>query len=195
MRYSLLRYYWCLVGLLACTYLGAQIHVINPSMEDTPSDATVPQGWSPCAFLTTPDILPGYWGVYLDPFEGDTYVGIITRENGTVESFGQRLSEPLTEGMCYEFNLQLAHSKVYAGYGQPIKIKIYIADELCGTKQVIYTSPFVAHEEWKQYDIQFTPKQTSQYIMIEAFYKEGSFSHKGNILIDALSSIHRCNRA
>lgn len=174
---------------------SAQITMINPGMEDTPSDATVPQGWSPCAWLTTPDILPGYWGVYTEPHEGDTYAGIITRENGSFESFGQRLSEPLQKEICYQMSLQLAHSKVYAGYGRPIKLRISISDELCGATEVIYISPLISHEDWSTYTFTFTPKKNAQYIMLEAFHKDGSFSYKGNILIDGISAIFPCLKA
>lgn len=173
----------------------SQITVINPSMEDTPSDATVPQGWSPCAWMTTPDILPGYWGVYNEPQEGDTYAGIITRENGTYESFGQRLSAPLSPEVCYQMNIHLAHSKIYAGYGNPIKLRVSISDELCGETQVIYTSPFIDHEDWRSYTFTFTPSKKAQYIMLEAYYEDGKFSHKGNILLDALSGIFPCLKA
>lgn len=188
-------YLLALIFIAICHIGQAQIGLLNPSMEDTPSDATVPQGWSACAALTTPDILPGYWGVYQDAQEGDTYVGIITRENGSYESFGQRLSAPLLEGSCYQFNLWLAHASVYAGHGKPIKLQIYISDDLCGEDQLIWQSPLIEHEEWKSYSIQFTPMKKAQYIILKAFIKDGKFSHKGNILIDNMSRITRCNRA
>ena len=172
-----------------------QITLINPGLEDTPSDATVPQGWSACEWLTTPDILPGYWGVYTEPYEGDTYAGIITRENSTFESFGQRLSAPLMADTCYQMSIQLAHSNVYAGYGKPIRLRVSISDELCDESQVIYTSPLVDHEDWRPYRFSFRPLKKSQYIMIKAYYSDKKYSHKGNILIDAISSITNCLRA
>ncbi|MCB0682774.1 MAG: hypothetical protein KDC32_18010, partial [Saprospiraceae bacterium] len=49
----------------------AQIPFQNPSFEgDEPQDATVPAGWFPCKEGTTPDILPGVWGVHTEPAEG-----------------------------------------------------------------------------------------------------------------------------
>lgn len=173
----------------------AQITVINPGFEDTPSDATVPQGWSACAWLTTPDILPGYWGVYNEPDEGDTYAGIITRENGTFESFGQRLSAPVLPETCYQMSIKLAHSMVYAGYGRPIKLRVWLSNELCGESQLIFTSPLIDHEEWKTYTIPFTPTKKGQYIMFEAYIKDGKFNHKGNVLMDNMSSIIACLKA
>ena len=73
-----------LVGLPAWFQAGAQhITILNSSFEGEPADATVPQGWMACQEGTTPDILPGYWGVYTYPANGDTYLGLITRGNGT----------------------------------------------------------------------------------------------------------------
>lgn len=172
----------------------AQITVQNPSFEDEPSDATVPQGWHACQPLTTPDILPGYWGVYDEPNEGETYVGIITRENGTFESFGQRLSAPVGKNECHNFTIDLAHSFIYAGYSNPIKLRIYLGNTKCDREQLIFESPLITHAEWKTYEVEFRPKEAYQYIIIEAFIKEGNFSHKGNILIDHLSSIVFCSR-
>lgn len=191
MKTVIILYSICLTAAM----MTAQSTVINPSFEDIPSDATVPQGWSACAWLTTPDILPGYWGVYMEPYEGETYVGIITRDNGTYESFGQRLSAPLVANECYEFSIKLSHSKIYAGYGNPISLKISIADELCGESQVIYISPRIQHEGWQEYKIEFMPENNAQYIMLTAYYKDGSFSYKGNIMMDNMSSIVKCNRA
>ena len=89
--------------------------------------------------------------------------------------------------ICYQMSIMLAHSKVYAGYGKPIKLRIWISDELCGDAQLVYTSPLIDHEEWRSYMITFTPKKKSQYIMFEAYIQEGDFSHKGNIMMDAMS--------
>ena len=183
-----------ILTIMHISLLG-QITLINPGLEDTPSDATVPQGWSACEWMTTPDILPGYWGVYSEAYEGDTYAGIITRENGTFESFGQRLSGMLKTDTCYQMSLQLAHSKVYAGYGKPIRLRISIGNELCDKNEVIFTSPSIEHEDWRVYRFSFTPTHESHYIIFEAFYKDDKYSHKGNILIDAISTIDHCLRA
>jgi len=172
-----------------------QLSVINPSFEDTPSDATVPHGWQACDDLTTPDILPGYWGVYIEPSEGDTYVGIITRENSTYEQFGQRLSGSMEAGSCYQFAIDLAHSDIYAGYKQPIKLQVFVGDDKCSTDQLVYTSPLIKDEDWETHVITFTAKGNYSYVMLRAHIKDGKFSHKGNILIDNLTSLTNCNKA
>jgi hypothetical protein len=170
------------------------IEIANPSFEGEPADATVPQGWMPCKEGTTPDILPGYWGVYNPPADGDTYLGLITRQNNTWESIGQRLPESLKKSNCYTMSLDLAHSDTYSGYNGPIKLRIWISTAKCGKDQLIYESPLIAHTDWKTYKIKFTPDADYWYIHFEAFHREEEFSYKGNILIDRISAIHGCDR-
>jgi hypothetical protein len=182
--------------LVGFSFLGnAQITVTNPSFEDEPSDATTPQGWSPCDEMTTPDIFPGFWGVYNEPSHGETYVGIITRENGTFESFGQRLSNTIDKNMCYSSKIDLAHSNIYSGYNQTIKLRIYLGTDQCSKDQLIFESPSINHMNWKTFDFKFYPDKNYEYIILEAFYQEDTFSHKGNILIDNLRPIFRCGNA
>ena len=184
------------IALIFVTHICyAQITVINPSFEDKPADATTPQGWSPCDELTTPDILPGFWGVYNEPSHGDTYVGIITRENGTFESFGQRLSQSVKPKLCYKTSIDLAHSVIYSGYNKPIKLRIYLGSSKCDKEQLIFESKDVKKMNWETYPFSFYPEKEYQYIILEAFYKEGPFSHKGNILMDNLRPIERCGNA
>lgn len=173
----------------------AQTTVKNPSFEDMPSDATVPHHWHACDDMTTPDILPGYWGVYLEPSDGDTYVGIITRQNATYEQFGQRLSAPLEKGQCYEFTVDLAHSDVYAGYKKPIKLQVYLGDSKCNTDQLVFTSPLIKDKAWQTHKISFKAKSSHQYIILKAHISDRKVSHMGNILIDNMTTIRKCNQA
>lgn len=180
--------------LCVASFCVAQITVINPSFEDEPADATTPQGWSPCDELTTPDIFPGFWGVYNEPSHGETYVGIITRENGTFESFGQRLSGTLKAKTCYFTEIDLAHSIIYSGYNKPIKLRIFLGKNKCSKDQLIFESPAINHMKWKTFKFDLIPEQDYDYIILEAYYIDGPFSHKGNILIDNLRPFLRCGR-
>ena len=167
----------------------------NPSFEDEPADAMVPMGWFACAQGTTPDILPGFWGVYDDPFEGDSFVGLITRENGTYESIGQRLPNSLSANACYSLNISLSHSAIYAGYDNSIRLRIWGSENKCDKQFLIYESKLIEKLEWQQFKIEFAPDIDLNYIKLEAFISEKKFSHKGNILIDNISPIIKCKRA
>lgn len=175
--------------------MSSQVHLKNSSFEGKPQDATVPVGWLACEPGSTPDILPGVWGVYQEPAHGTSYVGLITREDGTWESIGQRLETPLEKGQCYRFHLFLSTAKTYAGYGQPIKLRIWGGGEKCAKQQLLWESPLVTHRYWVQYTVEFSTLLAVRYIILEAFHQEGVFSYKGNVLIDQISAIVKCIRA
>lgn len=171
-----------------------QIHLNNPSFEDDPADATVPHAWFACADGSTPDILPGFWGVYDEANDGETYVGLITRENSTYESIGQRLNQSLSKKYCYEMSLDLAKADNYTGYSKALKLRIWISTTKCEKEQLIFESDPIKKAEWETFKLQFVPEIDAKYIKIEAFIKEGSFNHKGNILIDNITPIISCER-
>ncbi len=177
------------------TSLYGQIFIKNPSFEDSPADATIPKQWKGCASGTTPDILPGFWGVYEEAAHGNTYVGLITREDGSYESIGQKLSSKMQVGACYQFSLKLAFSEMYAGYNDPIKLRVWLGDTMCSKGEKIFESPFIKSETWKTFQIKCMPKKEYQYIIFEAFYKDGKETRKGNILLDDISTIKACIKA
>jgi len=179
---------------LSANVATAQNILQNSSFEDEPADATMPMGWFACQDATTPDILPGYWGVYTEASEGDTYVGLITRGNGTFESIGQRLPERLEKDACYEFELDLAHSDNYSGYSKPVKLRVWLGDKKCRRDQMVFESETITNDEWDTFKIEFTSESNSKYIFLEAYYQYENFDHKGNILIDNITPIVFCSR-
>lgn len=189
-----INYSLILIGMCISSQIMGQIHLNNPSFEDTPSDATTPMGWFECQEYTTPDIMPGYWGVYNEAAEGETFVGMITRDNGTYESIGQRTSKTMKQGICHTFRIDLSHSKSYSGFNKPIKLRIWVGDKKCGTHQLVFESPFIEKIDWETFKVEFLPEKDARYILLEAFYKEGWFKRKGNILIDNMSAIRVCSR-
>ncbi len=175
------------------SFLIAQIRLENASFEGEPQDATVPIGWIPCEIGTTPDILPGPWGVYQEASDGETFMGLISRADGTFESVGQRLSQSLEKGECYSLNMDLAKSNTYTGYNNSLKIRIWGSFNRCQKAELLYESPLVGHTDWENYSFSFMPKFNYHYIIIEAYAPKNK-SAKGNILIDNLSLIVPCKR-
>ncbi len=186
-----MKWFGSIFFVLLFSSVQGQCILENPSFEDTPSDAMVPHGWMMCNPATTPDILPGFWGVNQRPSEGRTYVGLITRGNGTFESIGQRIHPELLPSECYRFTLDLAYSPLYAGYNTPIHLRVYISETKCKEGELIFDSGPVKNTSWKRKEIKFTPKLKSKYIRIEAYSTKPA---QGNILIDRISPITICNR-
>jgi hypothetical protein len=172
-----------------------QIVLDNASFEGKSADATMPAGWFAASEGTTPDILPGYWGVYNEPRKGETYIGLITRADGSFESIQQRVYEAFAKGTCYEMSMSLAHSDNYAGYNHKLRLRIWLSDKKSKRQQLIYISEFIESEEWLPIDFEFIPEKDHHYIILEAFISDKKINYEGNILIDDISPIRKCKRA
>lgn len=182
--------------LLTNSYeIEAQCAISNASFEGEPSDATMPSGWYSESYGTTPDILPGFWGVYTEASEGDTYIGLITRSDGSFESVGQRLEKTLMKNNCYAFTLDLAYSDNYSGFNKPLHLRIWISDTKGKRQYLVYKSEKITDLNWKTHLVKFKPEQDCNYMILEAFINEKPTNYKGNILIDNISFVSNCNRA
>lgn len=152
--------------------------------------------WSAWGTGSTPDIQPGQWGVDLTPRQGDTYLGLINREDGTREGVFQKLQIPLEAGQCYYLTIALARARDYAGFELPLSLQV---KGIAPGGQVpfrLVRSPLVTHLHWQIYTLEFIPEQPVETLILEAAPGPGVMIHyRGNLLIDAMSGIGRCIRA
>lgn len=180
------------------------ITLSNPSFEDLPRHSRPPVAWTDCGFMgeTPPDIQPNAtFKVTRQAKDGDTYLGMVVRENDTWEAVGQRLSEPMKTGNCYEFSIYLAKSEMYVSltredldkkvnYITPAKLRIYGGYEYCDKDFLLGETEEIANTTWIRYDFKFEPLGDYSHIILEAFYKTPTlFPYNGNILIDHASPI------
>lgn len=91
------------------------IKLNNPSFEGIPGNSHPPKGWVDCGFPgeTSVDIQPGQFRVDKKPFHGNTYLGMVVRDNNTWESVAQELSNPLKKGMSYRIKIHLRKPATY----------------------------------------------------------------------------------
>ncbi len=178
--------------ILSTQLIGQRLN--NASMEGEPLDATMPDGWHACQDGTTPDIMPGPWGVEEEPYDGYSYVGLITRPNGTWEAIGQRFSIPLKANSCYDMSIVAAHADTYAGYNSSGRMRVWLGKTKCDYNQLILDVKQLMHLDWKNYPIRFTTEEEMHYIIIESYHPAGERASSGNILIDRISMPVSCNR-
>lgn len=171
------------------------IYLNNPSFEEDPEEALLPSGWNRCSERSTPDILPGPFGVELEAVDGETFVGLITRADGSHEHILQRLHPRLKKKECYTTSIYLAHSKTYAGYRKPIHLRVWLGNRKCKQAQLIFESPLIKSNSWEKYNLEFTPNKNYKYLYLEAWYENGGTGRKGNILLDGIQPIRICPRA
>lgn len=175
----------------------------NASFEGQPRHSQTPSEWIDCGFPgeSEPDVQPsGEFGVTMLPFDGDTYLGMVVRDNSTWERVSQRLSKPMAQGNCYEFSIYLAKSSQYISqsrtavvtinYFTPTKLRIYGGFSPCHRQQLLAESEPVKNDNWKRFTFTFAPEDNYTFITFEAFYKTPNlFPYNGNILLDNASAI------
>lgn len=189
----------------------------NPSFEDMPRKG-VPgmpsiKSWHDCGLSkfpseSPPDIHPvltNAWDVALEPYDGNTYLGMVTRANDTYESLSQALGTPIEAGVCYSFSAYLVRSDQYKSatsrtqqlgtnelenFVRPAVFLIWGGNYFCDKAELLGESPPVSNDDWMRYKFLFQPQRTHKYITIEAFYKTPILeAYNGHVLVDGLSDI------
>jgi outer membrane protein OmpA-like peptidoglycan-associated protein len=190
------------------------IYLNNPSFEDTPRMGgreynRAIQKWFDCGEIhfkgeTPPDIHPTHnsaWGVSKYAMDGDTYLGLVVRDNDSWEAVSQHLSSPLKAGQCYAFSILLSTSKSYVSatrttgavdnYDEPSVLRIWGSNRYCGyayPSALLATSETIVNDEWRQFNFKIEPASDFDYIILEAFYKTPTLiPYNGHILLDGAS--------
>lgn len=178
------------------------IRLFNPSFEDFRRNSVPPRGWIDCGFPgeSPADVQPGSFEVNKVAADGNTYLGMVVRDNETWESVSQPMSGTLQAGQCYSFSIFLARSELYvsqsrtrdksANYTTPVKFKIYGGNDYCDRSEVLGETKEIVNFRWLEYRFKFTPKSNCSFITLEVFYKTPTlFPYNGNLLIDNASPI------
>lgn len=182
----------------------AELSLDNPSFEDDTKCCTVPTGWIDCGQLgeTPPDVQPGYFSAEQQAIDGDTYLGMVVRDNSTQETISQLLTNPLELEKVYEFSITLAKSSRYisfsrttgreVNYGTPVVFQIYGGNKSCSKSELLAETGPISHTNWKEYTFRFSPKKSNyKYFIMKANYNPSAlFPYNGNLLLDDCSSIY-----
>jgi len=203
---------WSTLAMAQPADLGPPLVLSNASFEDVPRQNHAPKGWFDCGFSdeSPVDVHPqtavspdssGFFGVDAKAFDGNTYLGMVVRDNDTYEAVSQRIiSGPLKAGKCYTFSIYMAKAKSYnsisrvsderVNYDTPAKLRIWGGMSYCNRGEVLAESAPVKKNEWLQYNFRFEPKRDHKFIVLEAYYKTPVlFPYNGNLLVDAAGKI------
>ncbi len=196
---------------LGSKYIYDEIIIQNGSFEGIPQCCVAPPAWTDCGFKgeTPPDIQPALdyyqqplFDVTKKPFNGNTYLGMVVRDNDTYERVAQRLTKPLLKGKCYTFSIHLATSPSYKSasnsnptelkqYTTPIVLQIWGGIGLCNQKELLAQSSLITNHEWQAFEFEFRPKQDITVFELSAYYKTPILMpYNGNLLLDNASNIY-----
>lgn len=194
--------YWQNIALvLFCsTRLNAQNYITNPGFEGQPGIESIPADWfAGCGNINTPDTQPGWWNVENKPYEGDSYINLLYKDDGTTESVYQKLTQPLDSGYCYLVEIHLAQacqdsiSGLYPyDFNHPGDLQIRGSESYgCANGQVLAYFEQVNNCYWQTFYAIFQAHETINYVYLE-FFKGSSPANNGSVLIDqfVLENLH-----
>lgn len=149
------------------------------------------EGWQVwCLFesKSTPDIhghFTNFWNTGTQPFHGETFVGLVAREDSTWECLGQYLEEPLQAEGTYALSITVCQDPGFLGFMNPTVIRIWGTNEEYGFEELLATSEPVINPKWKEYTFDLLPSKSYQYLIIQAYYPADSIvPTSGHVLID-----------
>ncbi|MFN0176445.1 MAG: hypothetical protein ACKVU0_17530 [Saprospiraceae bacterium] len=184
------------------------IKLENPSFEsDEPSPSKVPRGWINLGATdqTPPDIQPGFFGVDLPAQDGNSYLGLVVRENNTWEGIGQKLEGVLQKDSAYSFNLFLSRSNTLQSplnenselkkFNNPTVLKIWGYNTKTKEEELLAESQPVSHSKWMRYEFVLKPTLADfDELDLMAYYAPGAENKNGNLLIDNCSTIEKIEK-
>lgn len=179
------------------------ISLKNPSFEANPVMGDVPSNWKNCGFPgeTPPDVQPcGAFEVTASASNGETYLGMVARDNDTWEKVGTKLSSKMEAGAVYEFKIELCKSATYQSASRltgkpmnfitPIVLRIFGGNSYCEKEQLLGLSPPIDHTDWSTYRFTLSPQQKFSHLLLEAYYVNAQGeAYGGNILVDNASDL------
>ncbi|MEN0003672.1 MAG: hypothetical protein AAF798_06000 [Bacteroidota bacterium] len=177
----------------------------NPSFEDEPQHSRPPLGWFDCSAtkMSPIDTHPsGAFGVEKLPADGNSYVGMVIRDNYTWERFGQQLPQALVAGQAYTFDVALGQSRFYlstsmrtqlrTNFVAPVVLRVWGGYKNCNCAALLALSPPINHFDWRSYQFKFIADLPYTHITFEAYYVDEELARKqnGHLLMDQLSPIY-----
>jgi hypothetical protein len=178
------------------------IPLINGSFEGKSGPGQVPEGWFDCGFEaeTPPDLHPSaVFDIGLDAQDGETFLGMVARDNGSWEGLGQKLTAPLLENQCYTLSFYAARSETLVSlsrvtdeivnYNIPTVLQIWGGYDECDQRELLGESFAIESPAWERYEFVLFPSDTFTHISIEVFYqREYTETYNGNVLLDNFSN-------
>jgi hypothetical protein len=182
-----------------------EIQWVNPSFEGTAGPKLVPGGWESHSFegQSPPDTHPcNCGGVKQVAAEGDTYLGLLVKEENVWESVGQATAQVLEVGYRYQFSVQACRSYRYLhleasnglleNHGRAVMLRLWGGTYLEPFTYLLAQTTSIEPRDWTTYDFAFTLEYPVNYLTFEAYFEPGTEeAYNGNVLIDALTPIQK----
>ncbi|MEM7371457.1 MAG: gliding motility-associated C-terminal domain-containing protein [Bacteroidota bacterium] len=188
------RFLWTVIAFCLTHMLIHPLHsqqFVNSSFEIL--GPIVEQPGPPWSFYlprSSPDLQPGQFGIKRKAQHGRKFAGIVFRPDSSTEYLRQYLTQPLLPQTDYYFTIWLCYSERYNPWGgHPARLRFLGRKNLIDPLQLLWSSPIIDHEDWRQYHIHF---KTSNLPLIDFFFQAYFSSPEytnGGVLIDNIGLI------
>ena len=182
-----------------------EIQWVNPSFEGTAGPKLVPGGWESHSFegQSPPDTHPcNCGGVKQVAAEGETYLGLLVKEENVWQSVGQATAQVLEAGYRYRFSVQACRSYRYLhleastglleNHGRAVILRLWGGTYQEPFKYLLSETTAIEDQEWTSYDFAFRLEYPVNYLTFEAYFESGTEeAYNGNVLIDDLAPIQK----
>ncbi|MCB0637554.1 MAG: hypothetical protein KDC54_13085 [Lewinella sp.] len=172
----------------------------NPSFEGEPVHSTLPDGWANAGsdFESPPDLLPNnFFGPKPRAFAGETYLGMVARDDYSWEGVMAPLSTPLLAGQTYRLSATLARAEMYLSpsrslvvvdnFNRPVRLLVWGLSEDSYERELLAITEPVRHPFWATYHFRLRPRARHTHLALTVGYAEGAMlPYNGNLLIDEL---------
>jgi hypothetical protein len=142
-----------------------------------------------------------FWNVDTKPFNGNNFVGMVTRKDNSFEAIGQELERPLKKDSTYQFSIYLCRSKTYksptmdsqsdsVSFAAPVHLSVWGIQASKEDYELLAVSPLVANTNWKKFRFTIKPENNIEVLILQAtFHDADGEPYCGNILLDMMSDI------
>ncbi|MCB0559094.1 MAG: gliding motility-associated C-terminal domain-containing protein [Phaeodactylibacter sp.] len=175
----------------------AQEYLPNPSMEGPSRANFPPEPWMNCGPGSSADTQPGQLGITKIAADNLTCIGMVARgddqfvppQAGSTEGVGAFLLDTLLAGEAYDLTFSLSYDPgfIWEGidFGNPCRLRIFIADGECNKKQEVHLSQPIGHYPWREYTFRFTASARADFLIFETAFADESDRQSCNLFLDA----------
>ncbi len=177
----------------------------NASLEGEPGANSAPYDWYYCNFPgeSPPDLHPlGLYRVRLPAADGQTYVGMVCRDNASFESIGQQLPTPLAAGRCYRWRGAVARTPRYLSivrstlrpddFSAPVRLVFYGGTDACADEYLLGLSDSIRYTDWHTLEVILRVPAKSPHLRI-GVQPYDTTAANGHVLLDRLQPLVPCH--
>jgi len=204
-----MRILYILLSALLCSAsfaLSAQKNEYfkNPSFKDTPRMGGAPKWWIGCSFKGESPVdvhsnKTEFFGVKEIAADGKTFLGMVTRDNGTYEGVTTKLKQPLQADSSYKLTIFINRAKTYSSisrandqpvnYDSPTRLEIWAGSDYCKMITLLEEYDSENVDTWTEVTFYFTPDQTYNYLGLYVRHLDEFEDTNGNILLDNITLV------